>query len=110
MVPLTLQAHATADGPLIAAGGALDYETAQDFHDLLRTVVLLPGQHLSVNLEGVEFFDSSGVRALLAARNLAISAEAGLVLIATPGHVVRVLDALGLQEPFGTGSPPPRAS
>lgn len=110
MVPLTLQAHATADGPLIAAAGALDHETAQDFHDLLATLVLLPGQRLALDLAGVEFFDSSGVRALLAARSVAIGADADLVLMGTPDHVVRVLDALGLHEPFGAGSPPPRAS
>jgi anti-sigma B factor antagonist len=109
MVPLTLQARATADGPLIEAAGALDHETSHDFHDLLRTVDLLPGQRLSVDLGGLEFFDSSGVRALLAARNLAARAGADLVLVATPDHVVRVLDALGLSEPFDAGSPPPRA-
>ncbi|MEU3464335.1 STAS domain-containing protein [Streptomyces sp. NPDC006733] len=107
---MTLQSLATADGPLIKAGGALDYETAQDFHDLLSTVTLLPGQHLALDLEGVEFFDSSGVRALLAARTLAIGAEADLTLIAIPEHVVQVLDALGLHESFGAGSPPPLTS
>jgi anti-sigma B factor antagonist len=110
MMPLTLQARTTADGLLIEVGGALDFETAQDFHDLLPTLALLPGQHLTLDLGAVEFFDSCGVRALLAARSLAIGAQVGLALSAVPGHVTRVLDALGLQGRFTTHPLPPRAS
>ena len=109
MLPLTLQARTTGTGPLIEVGGALDFETAQDFHDLLPTLALLPGQQLSLDLGAVEFFDSSGVRALLAARSRAIGEQADLALLAVPGHVARVLDALGLQGSFSTDRLPPPA-
>ena len=110
MLPLTLQARTTGTGPLVVVGGALDFETAPDFHDLLPTLVLLPGQRLVLDLEAVEFFDSSGIRALLAARDRAVVAGAELDLLAVPDHIWRVLDAVGIKDLFTPGHPPPQAS
>ncbi|MHA6757337.1 anti-sigma factor antagonist [Streptacidiphilus sp. PAMC 29251] len=110
MMPLTLQARTSDSGPLVEIAGALDFETAQEFHDLLPSLALLPGQRLVLDLEAVEFFDSSGIRALLAARNLAAGTGAALILVAVPGHIIRVLDAVGLKDHFTAEATPPHAS
>jgi anti-sigma B factor antagonist len=109
VLPLTLRSLTTGTGPLVEVRGALDFETAQDFHDLLPTLALLPGQCLVLHLEGVEFFDSSGIRALLAAHTLAAATGADLTLVAVPDHVWRVLEAVGLADRFTTGANPPQA-
>jgi anti-sigma B factor antagonist len=109
MLPLTLQARTTGTGPLVEVAGALDFETVQDFHDLLPTLGLLPGQRLVLDLEAVEFFDSSGIRALLAACDLADATGADLALLAVPDHIWRVLDAVGLKDRFAPGQPPSQA-
>ena len=109
MLPLTLKARTTAVGSVVEVGGALDFETAPDFHDLLPTLALRPGQRLTLDLGGVEFFDSSGIRALLAARNLAAATGADLTLMAVPDHVWRVLDAVGLGDRFTPEPTPPQA-
>jgi anti-sigma B factor antagonist len=109
MLPLKLKTRTTASGPVVEVGGALDFETARDFHDVLPTLTLLPGQWLTLDLRAVEFFDSSGIRALLAALNLAAATGAGLTLTAVPDHIWRVLDAVGLKDRFTPDSAPPQA-
>ena len=110
MMPLTLQTRATGTGPRVRISGALDFETAQEFHDLLPALALLPGQRLVLDLEAVEFFDSSGIRALLAARSLATGTGADLTLAAVPDHIVRVLDAVGLKDYFTAEGTSPQAT
>ncbi|MFC1414063.1 STAS domain-containing protein [Streptacidiphilus sp. N1-12] len=108
MLPLTFRCLTTGTGPLVEVVGALDFETAQDFHDLLPTLALLPGQRLVLDLGAVEFFDSSGIRALLAARRLAAAGGGDLALAAVPDHIVRVLDAVGLADHFTIATAPPQ--
>ncbi|MGZ3145316.1 STAS domain-containing protein [Lentzea chajnantorensis] len=54
------------------------------------------GQLLVVDLSGLRFCDSSGISAFIAARNLAVGAQADVVLVAVPRQVLRVLDVVGL--------------
>jgi anti-sigma B factor antagonist len=97
---LTVNSRPDSAGAVVAAVGDLDFETVGTLRDLMQTVVLNPGDRLTLDLAGVEFFDSSGLGALLQARSLALAAGATLVLLPPPEHIVRVLDAVGLTDLF----------
>jgi anti-sigma B factor antagonist len=97
---LTVSSRPTLEGVRVDVSGDLDFETAGTLRDLLHTVVLRSGQRLAVDLGAVDFFDSSGLGALLAARSLAHESGAVLELLAPPDHILRVLDAVGLSSYF----------
>jgi anti-sigma B factor antagonist len=54
-------------------------------------------QRLVLDLCGLQFLDSSGLRALLACRDRARSAGVPLRLAVTPGPVTRLLDVAGVR-------------
>ncbi|MDQ0791357.1 STAS domain-containing protein [Streptomyces sp. B3I8] len=58
------------------------------------------GQCLVLDLSGLEFCDSTGITALLAARRHTLAADAELVLTAVPPDLERVLAVVGLERVF----------
>ncbi|MEW1893619.1 STAS domain-containing protein, partial [Streptomyces sp. NPDC085659] len=61
---------------------------------------LSPGQRLIVDLSGVNFCDSTGITALLAARQHVQAAGATLILEAVPTHLIRIFTLTGLDQVF----------
>ncbi|MFE9450100.1 STAS domain-containing protein [Streptomyces sp. NPDC006739] len=100
MSPLKIITRDAMTGPVLEIIGALDYNSATQLRDHLATIVLRPGQHLVLDLAAMEFCDSSGITALIAARNHAHAAQAGIALAAVPPHTLRVLRIVGLDQIF----------
>ncbi|MFD9302952.1 STAS domain-containing protein [Streptomyces sp. NPDC060048] len=100
MSPLDITVRSTPNGPVLGVSGELDYATAAELRDLTATLGLEPGQRLVLDLARLEFCDSSGISALIAARNHAIAAGAHITLAAVPAHTLRVLRIVGLAEVF----------
>ncbi|MGV9249219.1 STAS domain-containing protein [Streptomyces sp. NPDC003710] len=100
MSPLKITTRDAATGPVLEIVGDLDYANASDLRELLTTMVLQPGQLLILDLAGMEFCDSSGITALIAARNHAHAAQADIALAAVPPHTLRVLRIVGLDQIF----------
>ncbi|MFD9489328.1 STAS domain-containing protein [Streptomyces sp. NPDC059991] len=100
MSRLKIGTRDAATGPVLEIIGELDYANAAELRDLLATLALQPGQRLILDLAGMEFCDSSGVTALIAARNLAHAARADIALAAVPAHTLRVLSVIGLDQIF----------
>ncbi|PYC74528.1 anti-anti-sigma factor [Streptomyces tateyamensis] len=100
MSPLTTTHHATATGPVLRVGGDLDYEHAPALREHVERVVLTPGQCLTVDLSDLQFCDSSGITALLAARRHTQAAGAALVLAHVPANTLRILAIVGLDQVF----------
>ncbi|MGW0877903.1 STAS domain-containing protein [Streptomyces sp. NPDC002740] len=100
MTPLKITARDALTGPVLEIIGELDYTNATELPDLLTTIPLQPGQRLVLDLAGLEFCDSSGISALIAARNLAQAAQADVALAAVPAHTLRVLRIVGLDQIF----------
>ncbi|MFF8287613.1 STAS domain-containing protein [Streptomyces sp. NPDC016309] len=97
---LNTTTRTTPAGPVLDVHGDLDFHTVPSFRRTLEGVVLLPGQRLVLNLAGLRFCDSSGITALLVARNLAASARADVSLAAVPESTLRVLRIVGLDQVF----------
>ncbi|MFD3731728.1 STAS domain-containing protein [Streptomyces sp. NPDC058632] len=100
MSQLKITARNAATGPVLEIIGELDHTTATQLRDLLTTLTLQPGQRLILDLSGMEFCDSSGITALIVARNHAHAAHADIALAAVPAHTLRVLRIVGLDQVF----------
>ncbi|UNO38417.1 STAS domain-containing protein [Streptomyces sp. MST-110588] len=100
MTSLKITTRDTATGPVLEIVGDLDHARADELRDLVTGLDLKPGQRLVLDLAGMEFCDSSGITALLAARNHATAARAGLALAAVPANTLRVLRIVGLDQVF----------
>lgn len=100
MRQLTITTYDAATGPVLAVSGELDYASAPELRDLVARLTLLPGQRLVLDLRGMEFCDSSGITALIAARGHALDAGADIALAAVPPHTLRVLRLVGLDQVF----------
>jgi anti-sigma B factor antagonist len=99
---LTIGHHTLETSQVLVLTGDLDLKTAEEFHDVLRALPLDEGQLLVIDLARVEFCDSSGLAALVAARNHALTAHAAIALAAVPRPIVRMLRILGLDTAFPT--------
>ncbi|WP_406466645.1 STAS domain-containing protein [Streptomyces hirsutus] len=71
-----------------------------ELRELLTTLTLQPGQRLILDLATMEFRGSSGLTALIAARNHAHVAWADIALAAVPPRTLRVLRVVGLDQIF----------
>lgn len=93
----------TADtGPILTVRGELDVATASRLRTRIGELPLAAGQLLVVDLAGVTFCDSSGISALIAARNAAETAEASIALAAVPSRLTRTFALTGLSDYFPT--------
>lgn len=100
MSTLHITAREAVTGPVLGIVGALDHTTATELRTRLTTITLRPGQRLVLDLHGMDFCDSSGLTALIAARNLAHAARADVALVAVPPNTMRVLRIVGLDQIF----------
>jgi len=100
MNPLKIITRDAPTGPVLEITGDLDYTTASEMRNLLTTLTLQPDQRLVLDLAGMTFCDSSGITALIAARNHAHSAHADVALAAVPTPTLRVLRMVGLDQIF----------
>ncbi|WP_326834845.1 STAS domain-containing protein [Amycolatopsis rhabdoformis] len=98
----TSSTRVTATGPVLTLTGDLDAATAPEAQRELARLTVAAGQLLVVDLTAVAFCDSSGINALIAARNIAVAADADLALVAVPRHLDRVLVMIGLASLFTT--------
>jgi anti-sigma B factor antagonist len=100
MTPLTITARRTPHGHVLVVRGALDAMTAASLRHECEQLAHTAGEELVLDLSGLEFCDSSGIAAFIAARNQATSADATFALVAPPPHVRRMIETIGLGQFF----------
>ncbi|MFG2424863.1 STAS domain-containing protein [Streptomyces sp. NPDC048448] len=100
MSPLNITHHHAAAGPVLHVAGELDYATAGALREQVERLVLSPGQDLVIDLSGLEYCDSTGITALLAARQRAQAVGADMALAAVPTNTLRILTIAGLDQVF----------
>lgn len=100
MTPLSIRRGTSPSGPILELAGDLDFGSTRALRDVLPDLAMAPGQQLIVDLRGLTLCDSSGIGALIAARNQAVAAEATIALAEVPDAVGRVLSIAGLNGVF----------
>jgi anti-sigma B factor antagonist len=99
--PLYVEVDETGETPVVRVVGELDIYTAPRLRDTLLDVI---GRHhatVVVDLERLEFIDSTGLGVLVSGvKRLRQIPGASLVLSAPPPSVMRVLDVTGLTKVF----------
>ncbi|NJQ00494.1 STAS domain-containing protein [Streptomyces zingiberis] len=100
MSPLKITRQDRAAGPVLHVTGELDYDQAAALREETERLPLRPGQCLVIDLAGLEFCDSTGITALLAARQHAQAAGAEVALAAVPANTLRILTLVGLHQVF----------
>jgi len=100
MSPLTITTRDADTGPVLEITGDLDHHTAPELRKAVDGVTVDVGQLLVLDLAGLDFCDSSGISALLAARNAAIESGGHIALAAVPANTARILGIVGLDQVF----------
>ncbi|WP_406091568.1 STAS domain-containing protein [Streptomyces sp. NBC_01013] len=100
MSRLTITARDAATGPVLEIAGDLDHSTAPELRRVVDRLPVTGGQLLVLDMADVQFCDSSGISALLAARNLAMEKGGDIALAAVPANTARILRIIGLDRVF----------
>jgi anti-sigma B factor antagonist len=92
----------TREGPcaVVSVGGEIDPGTAGELSAAALKAMQEIGPSLVLDLSGVTFMDSTGLKVLLAVHQRAQLAGGGLVLAGPPRSVQRVVNITGLDETF----------
>ncbi|MEU9751777.1 STAS domain-containing protein [Streptomyces althioticus] len=100
MEPLTIVSSRTPAGPLLEVAGDLDHSNAHHLRTAAVGAVVSAGLMLVMDLGELGFCDSSGITALIAVRNHLVAVGAGLILVAVPETLRRLLHLTGLDQVF----------
>ncbi len=85
---------------VVLVGGEVDLETASQLGDHALEAIDDASPHIALELSGVTFMDSTGLKVLLAVKNRAELAGGSLALLGTTRTVRRILELTGLEQTF----------
>jgi anti-sigma B factor antagonist len=106
--PFSIDVAQEGNRSVLNLSGELDLATVGELEDALRTR-LEGGEDVVVDLRGLAFMDSSGVRALVGAHQSAESGDGSLTIVRAPrgSEVDRVIDVSGVATALGMVDEPP---
>ncbi len=85
---------------VLTASGEIDVAAAPDLREQLVDLIETGATELVVDLEGVDFIDSTGLGVLVGAVRRARSADGDVRLVCTNTRLLKVFDVTGLDEVF----------
>ena len=98
---LVLNEYSAAPGrTVIAVSGEIDVYTAPRLREMLIRLVDEEKYHLIVDMEGVEFLDSTGLGVLVGGLKRVRSHDGGIDLVCTQGRILRIFRITGLNKVF----------
>ena len=94
--------HYNKDGiEVIDVGGTIDICTAPRLRELLIDLVSTDNYHLVVNLDKVEFLDSTGLGVLVGGLKRVRAYDGSLDLVCTQERILKIFRITGLTKVFG---------
>ncbi len=99
-VPFTVDTTFEGDRARVVVQGEVDAATAGRIESALNDAIDRGTATIDVDLGGVGFIDSSGLRVLIVGRQRATEAGIGLRVVATTPAVERLFELTGLAESF----------
>ena len=85
---------------VVAVAGEIDIRTAPELRERLNGVLDGGATKLVVDLEAVDFMDSTALSVMVGAHKRLVRAGTGLVLVCTREPILRVLTVTGLSRVF----------
>jgi len=99
-VELTLNHRNEGDKTVLEVGGEVDVYTAPKLRERLVSLINAGHHDLVVNLEGVDFLDSTGLGVLVGALKRVRAHEGSLVLVCTQERLLKIFRITGLAKVF----------
>jgi anti-sigma B factor antagonist len=96
--PLKIVDAALGGAPGVAIHGELDIAAVPELEHALDVAILESTGAFVLDLSGVEFLDSTGLRLVLRWRGLLAREERSLAIVCPPGPVRKLFDIAGIAE------------
>jgi anti-sigma B factor antagonist len=97
---LTLESSAAGERMVVAVGGEIDVYTAPKLRERLVELINSGHYHLVIDLEGVDFLDSTGLGVLVGALKRVRSHQGSLRLVCTQERLLKIFRITGLAKVF----------
>jgi len=97
---LTLATREVGDATVVAVGGEIDVYTAPRLRDKITELVGDGVYHLIIDMEGVEFLDSTGLGVLVGGLKKVRAHDGSLQLICTQERLLKIFRITGLAKVF----------
>lgn len=97
---LTLSTRTEAGRTVVAVGGEIDVYTAPKLREQLVDLVAGGSHHLIIDLEGVEFLDSTGLGVLVGGLKRVRAHDGSLQLVCTQDRILKIFRITGLTKVF----------
>jgi anti-sigma B factor antagonist len=99
-VDLTLSTKVEGDRTVVAVGGEIDVYTAPKLREHLIDLVSGGSYHLIIDMENVDFLDSTGLGVLVGGLKRVRSHEGSLDLVCTQDRILKIFRITGLTKVF----------
>ena len=107
---LTLDVYSEYPGfTVISVGGEIDVYTAPKLREKLISLVEAGSYQLIVDMEGVEFLDSTGLGVLVGGLKRVRAHDGWIDLVCTQGRILRIFKITGLNKVFNIYDTVPEA-
>jgi len=100
-VDLSLATRTEGDRTVIAVGGEIDVYTAPKLREQIVQLVDEGHYHLVVDMEQVEFLDSTGLGVLVGGLKRVRAHDGSLRLVCTQERILKIFRITGLTKVFG---------
>ncbi len=97
---LSLTTRDEGDRTVVAVGGEIDVYTAPKLREQLVDLVNAGRYHLIVDMEGVEFLDSTGLGVLVGGLKRVRAHDGSLRLVCTQERILKIFRITGLTKVF----------
>ena len=97
---LSLDHHAAGERMVVDVGGEIDVYTAPKLRERLVDLINAGHYHLVINLEGVDFLDSTGLGVLVGVLKRVRAHEGSLQLVCTQERLLKIFRITGLAKVF----------
>ena len=97
---LSLETRDVDGRTIVAVGGEIDVYTAPKLRDKITELVAAGTYHLVVDMEAVEFLDSTGLGVLVGGLKRVRAHEGSLRLVCTQERILKIFRITGLTKVF----------
>ena len=98
---LSLSTETVGDRTIVKVGGEIDVYTAPKLREQLVELVNDGNFHLVVDMEGVDFLDSTGLGVLVGGLKRVRAHDGSLDLVCTQERILKIFRITGLTKVFG---------